>query len=207
VDEDPAACAALAAMLAGCGYVVRTFHDAETFLQQHDDEAHGCVVVDHALCDHGGTPVLQRLCDREFHMPVIATATRAEHTTIVRVMKCGAFDFLLRPIDPQTLPAAVASAVASDRIFATARQRRMATDSLLATLTPREREVLTHLLAGRLNKQIAASIGTSEKTVKVHRSRVMEKMQVRSAVQLAHLVEGGDAAPGRPSIRSRAGTR
>jgi FixJ family two-component response regulator len=104
-------------------------------------------------------------------------------------MKLGAFDFLTRPVDVAVLLAAIEHALAKDLLLRQACQQREATESLLATLTAREREVLTHVMAGRLNKQIAADLGTAEKTVKVHRARGMEKMQVRSVAELVRIVE------------------
>jgi len=104
-------------------------------------------------------------------------------------MKQGAFDFLTKPVDDSVLLAAVRSALATDLVLGMACDERTATEALLATLTPREREVLMHVVAGRLNKQIAAELGTAEKTVKVHRARGMEKMHVRSVADLVRIVE------------------
>jgi FixJ family two-component response regulator len=109
-------------------------------------------------------------------------------------LRRGAVDFLTKPVDESLLFAAVARAVAVDAGARALRAQQSLAASRLATLTPREREVIGHVLAGRLNKQIAADLGTAEKTVKVHRARGMEKMCVRSVAELVRLVERGRVA-------------
>ena len=106
-----------------------------------------------------------------------------------QAMKRGAVDFLTKPIDESQLFSAVTRALAQDLVSRQARSIRETTDARLATLTPRERLVLTHVVAGRLNKQIAFDLGTAEKTIKVHRRRCMEKMHVRSVAELVRMVE------------------
>jgi FixJ family two-component response regulator len=122
-------------------------------------------------------------------MPIIFLTGQADVPMCAQAMRLGAFDFLTKPVDDTVLLGAIARALAKDLVLRRACEQREATESLLATLTPREREVLTHVMAGRLNKQIAADLGTAEKTVKVHRARGMEKMQVRSVAELVRIVE------------------
>jgi FixJ family two-component response regulator len=119
----------------------------------------------------------------------------------VRAMKNGALDFLTKPVNDNDLLAAIRAAFARD---AAARQARAELDDVLqrmATLTPRERDVLVHVVSGQLNKQIAGDLGTAEKTIKVHRARVMEKMRVQSVADLVRLAErAGLAAPHKPKV-------
>ena len=200
VDDDDAVRAALGRLLSAGGYRVAAFQSAETFLVQHDPHAHGCIVLDVAMPGLDGLALQQLLAERGSHMPVIFLTGRADVPMTVRAMKRGAFDFLTKPVDGDELFPAVARALERDLALRRADAARAATESRLSTLTAREREVLTHVMAGRLNKQIAADLGTAEKTVKVHRARGMEKMHVRSVAELVRLVErarpqGPDAGP------------
>jgi len=189
VDDDDAVRAALGRLLSAGGYWVAAFQSAETFLVQHDPHAHGCIVLDVAMPGLDGLALQQLLAERGSHMPVIFLTGRADVPMTVRAMKRGAFDFLTKPVDGDELFPAVARALERDLALRRADAARAATESRLSTLTAREREVLTHVMAGRLNKQIAADLGTAEKTVKVHRARGMEKMHVRSVAELVRLVE------------------
>jgi len=189
VDDDDAGRAALGRLLSAGGYRVAAFQSAETFLVQHDPHAHGCIVLDVAMPGLDGLALQQLLAERGSHMPVIFLTGRADVPMTVRAMKRGAFDFLTKPVDGDELFPAVARALERDLALRRADAARAATESRLSTLTAREREVLTHVMAGRLNKQIAADLGTAEKTVKVHRARGMEKMHVRSVAELVRLVE------------------
>ena len=189
VDDDDAVRAALGRLLSAGGYRVAAFQSAETFLAQHDPHAHGCIVLDVAMPGLDGLALQQLLAERGSHMPVIFLTGRADVPMTVRAMKRGAFDFLTKPVDGDELFPAVARALERDLALRRADAARAATESRLSTLTAREREVLTHVMAGRLNKQIAADLGTAEKTVKVHRARGMEKMHVRSVAELVRLVE------------------
>jgi len=121
--------------------------------------------------------------------PIVFLTGMADIQTSVAAMKAGAIDFLTKPIDNEKLFIAVNEALRRDAEQRAARAIRSAIEARLSTLTPREREVLKFVVAGRLNKQISAILGTGEKTVKVHRSRVMAKMRVRSVAELVHLVE------------------
>jgi len=189
VNQDASAPIAMARLLREQGHAVFSFQHADMFLEEHDPQAHGCVILD-AASPGFDSPALQRvLAGRDDHMPVIVLGDRADAATVVRAMRHGAFDFLAKPVDETALAAAVAAAVECDCALATARARRAATEARLAQLTPRERQVFMHVMSGRLNKQIAAELGTTLKTVKVHRARVMLKMQVRSVADLVRLVE------------------
>ena len=189
VDDDASVCAALRRLLGLQGYAVSTFHSAESFLAQHDPQAWGCVILDVALPGLNGLALQQLLEQRGNQMPIIFLTGAADVPMCAQAMKRGAFDFLTKPVDESVLFDAVAQALQRDAELMHERAQREAAESRLATLTAREREVLTHVAAGRLNKQIAADLGTAEKTVKVHRARAMEKMRVRSVAELVRVME------------------
>jgi len=189
VDDDAGVCAALGRLLGLRGYAVTTFRSAEAFLAQHDSHAHGCIILDVAMPGQNGLALQQTLALRGNQMPIIFLTGQADVPMCAQAMKRGAFDFLTKPVDDSVLFAAVARAVQRNAELLDAWALREATESRLATLTQREREVLNHVIAGRLNKQIAADLGTAEKTIKVHRARGMEKMHVRSVAELVRLME------------------
>ena len=189
VDDDASIRTALVRLLGSEGYEVRAFDSAQAFLVQFDPQARGCVLLDVAMPVLDGPAVQERLIERGSAMPVIFLTGRADVETSVRVMKRGAFDLLVKPVDECELFAAIEHALERDEALSRDRAARAETESCLSTLTVREHQVLTHVIDGRLNKQIAALLGTAEKTVKVHRGRVMEKMRVRSVAELVRLLE------------------
>jgi FixJ family two-component response regulator len=121
--------------------------------------------------------------------PVIFITGKGDIPKTVRAMKAGATDFLTKPVSDRSLLDAIAQAERADTTIRQARAEVAAIEAKIATLTPREREVLTHVVAGRLNKQIAGDLGTVEKTIKVHRGRMMEKLEVRTVADLVRLAE------------------
>jgi RNA polymerase sigma factor (sigma-70 family) len=189
VDDDPAVRRAIARLLSLEDWDVYAYESAEAFLSQEPSDRHGCAILDVALPGQDGVALQQALAERGNHLPVIFLTGHADVPLTVNAMKQGALDFLVKPVDVTVLLAAINRALQKDDRLREQRARREATDSRLASLTPREREVLTHVMEGRLNKQIAADLGTAEKTVKVHRARGMEKMQVRSVAELVRAVE------------------
>jgi FixJ family two-component response regulator len=147
--------------------------------------------------DLDGLALQQALAAKGIERPVIFLTGRGDIPTTVRAMKAGAVDFLTKPVDAGALLAAIDSARERESRDREARAEMEFFTARLATLTPRERQVLGHVIAGRLNKQIAYDLGTVEKTIKVHRSRMMEKMGVRSLAELVRLAEraGIEAMP------------
>jgi len=189
VDDDASVRTAIARLLKAEGYLATPHRSAEAFLAESEPREHGCLVLDFAMPGLDGLALQLALAERGSHMPIIFLTGRADVPMCAQAMKQGAFDFLTKPVDDSVLLAAVRGALATDLVLGMACDQRTATEALLATLTPREREVLMHVIAGRLNKQIAAELGTAEKTVKVHRARGMEKMHVRSVADLVRIVE------------------
>ncbi len=176
-------------LLRSVGYEVAAFATAEDFLAQREGRVTGCVVLDVAMPGLNGLDVQHALAERGHDVPVIFLTGHADVPICISAMKHGAFDFITKPFDDNELLQAIERAL--ERAAALERQRAQlaTTNSRLATLTLREREVLGHVLAGRLNKQIAADLGTAEKTIKVHRARCMSKMQARSLAELVRMVE------------------
>lgn len=180
---------ALSRLLRVAGYGVRTFHSSQEFLADHDPAAPGCLVLDLAMPGLNGLELQDALVASGSQRPVVFVSGRGDVSSSVQAMKAGAVDFLTKPVSEETLLAAVGRAIERDGQMRQAWAELRAIGARLATLTPREREVLQHVVAGRLNKQIAAELGTVEKTIKVHRSRMMEKMGVRSLADLVRIAE------------------
>jgi FixJ family two-component response regulator len=197
VDDDADVLKALARLLRASGYDSREFASSKDFLREHDASMPGCAVFDVAMPDLDGLALQQALAAKGIERPVIFLTGRGDIPTTVRAMKAGAVDFLTKPVDADALLAAIDNARERESRDREARAEMDFFIARLATLTPREREVFGHVIAGRLNKQIAYDLGTVEKTIKVHRSRMMEKMAVRSLAELVRLAEraGIEATP------------
>lgn len=195
VDDDTEVLAALSRLLRAYGYAVRGFADPEAFLSSIAANELCCAVLDLAMPGMNGLAVQQSLRERGIACPTIFLTGNGDIHSSVTAMKGGAVDFLTKPVDVEVLCEAVGAALgraATERVAA-AERRDLA--QRFGSLTPREHEVLRHLLAGRLNKQVAADIGTVEKTVKVHRSRILQKLGVRSIAELTRLAEHAGIQP------------
>ncbi len=199
VDDDEAVLRALRRLLGAAGYEVRSYASSIQFLAEHDPAAPGCAILDLSMPGIDGLGIQTALSAGSGMRPVIFLTGTGDIPTSVRAMKAGAVDFLTKPVQANDLLAAISRAVAIDREGRHARNGAAGAAARLATLTPREREVLTLVVAGRLNKQIAHELGTSIKTIKVHRARVMAKMGVRTVADLVRASElaigGGPAQP------------
>ncbi len=189
VDDDAAVLKALTRLLTAAGFRVRAFLSASQFLEQHDPECPGCVVADLAMPDMSGMALQEALQRSGRDRPIVFVTGRGDIATGVRAMKQGAVDFLTKPVHGRELIAAVGSALERDRLIRREWSAHKSIEARLVSLTPREREVLAGVVSGRLNKQIAAELGTAEKTVKVHRARVMAKMGVRSLADLVRVAQ------------------
>ena len=178
VDDDDAVLVAIGRLLRASGLQVRTFASPQAFFAQHAAEDRGCLVLDLSMPGASGLEVQEALAAEDCSLPVVFLSGHGDVASSVRAMKAGAVDFLTKPFEAEALIAAVRQAL--DRDCVSAR---------VASLTPREREVLGHLVEGKLNKQIAAALGASEKTIKVHRARVLQKMAARSIAALVRMTE------------------
>jgi FixJ family two-component response regulator len=202
VDDDPGVLKALTRLLRAWGYEVRAFASATEFLREHDASLPGCLVLDVSMPDWDGLELLQRITASGADRPAVFITGHGDIPTSVRAMKAGAVDFLTKPFEEGHLLSAVRAAIEKDALVRRARAEQRSIEQRLSTLTPREREVLEHLVIGQLNKHIAAELGIVEKTIKVHRGRIMHKMR---AVSLVELVRMADTAGVRPSFASATG--
>jgi FixJ family two-component response regulator len=189
VDDYPPVRSSISRLLRVAGFAVAAFASAEEFLAQYDPQTLGCLVLDLAMPTLNGLELQHTLAKAGSLLPIIFLTGTADIPKSVQAMKHGASDFLTKPVNDEDLLAAVRVAIEKNR----ARRREQAElseiQARLATLTPREREVLEYVVAGKLNKQIAGDLGTVEQTVKVHRAHVMEKMRVQSVAELVRLTE------------------
>jgi FixJ family two-component response regulator len=189
VDDDPAVLKSLARLLRSARMEVATFHSPREFLERHDPRAPGCLVLDVAMPGLNGLELQEALVAKGGALPIVFLTGHGDIPMSVQAMKRGAVDFLTKPVNDDDLLKAVGLAIEKDRSQRQARAEVTEIQQRLATLTPREREVMEHVVAGQLNKQTAADLGTVEKTIKVHRARVMDKMKVQSVAELVRLAE------------------
>jgi FixJ family two-component response regulator len=187
VDDAPEVRRALARVLTVAGYHVRSFESAEHFLEEQDPDIPGCLLLDICMPGLSGLELQRTLVGSPNARPIIFLTGRGDIQTSVFAMKEGAVDFLTKPIDDVYLFAAVESAFRRDEEQRLNGAIRHMINRRFETLTPRERQVMAQVIRGRLNKQIAAELGTGEKTVKVHRARMMSKMVARSVAELVQL--------------------
>jgi FixJ family two-component response regulator len=198
VDDDSGVTRALSRLLKSRGYETESFTSSREFLEQHDAALPGCAVLDLSMPDLNGLELQQALTrEGAVPRPIIFLTGRGDIPTSVQAIKAGAVDFLTKPVRDEALLGAVAQARELDARSRIAHAELSAIRARLSSLTPREREVLGHVVAGRLNKQIAGDLGIVEKTIKVHRARMMRKMNVRTVVDLARLAEKAGVASSR----------
>jgi FixJ family two-component response regulator len=189
VDDDQDVCRAVGRLVRGAGYEVREFNSAHDFLVGHEPDPPGCVLLDLTMPDLDGLELQRCLLASGCHRPIVFLTANHDVQNTVRAMKAGAVNFLTKPVDRDELMAALAEALAVDAAERAEWETRNTIAGRLATLTPRERQVLEKVVAGRLNKQIAAELGTVEKTIKVHRARVMQKLHATSLIQLVEIAQ------------------
>jgi len=185
LDADVSVRRSIADLARGAGLRCDTFSSAQEFLGHARLPVPCCVVLDVELPDLSGLELQALLASERAEMPFIFTACGGDIATAVRAMKAGAFEFLGRPFDADAMLAAVRDAIEHSRVARARQANVQALRNRLGSLTPREREVMSLVVSGRLNKQVGTELGISEITVKAHRGRVMRKM---CAASLPHLV-------------------
>ena len=184
VDDDPSVRTGLVRLLEASGHAVRAFESGERFLADAPAAMPACLLLDLTMPGHNGLEVQQAIRDRGWVLPIIFITGNGSIPSSVQAMKAGAHDFLTKPIEADDLLRAVAHAMARAAAQGQEAGELEALRARYGTLTPREQEVMALVVAGLLNKQVAGHLGTSEKTIKVHRARVMAKMQVPSLADL-----------------------
>ncbi len=189
VDDDGAVRESLAFLLESAGFEVRAHASAEDVLAAADELAPGCMLTDVRMPGLDGLGLQRRLGELGLHFTVVVMTGHGDVPLVVQAMKAGAVDFLQKPFTEAQLLAAVGQAVAAQRRMVEAAAAAAAAGALLASLTPREHEVLLELVAGHPTKVIAQTLGASPRTIEVHRGRVMEKLGVQSLPDLVRLVQ------------------
>jgi FixJ family two-component response regulator len=189
VDDYAPVRSSISRLLRAAGFAVAAFGSAEEFLAQYNPHIPGCLVLDLAMPAVNGLELQRILAETGSVLPIIFLTSHGDISKSVQAMKHGASDFLTKPVNDEDLLAAIRVAIEKDRAVRREQTEVSEIRARLATLTPREREVLEYVVAGKLNKQIAGDLGTVEQTIKVHRAHVMQKMRVQSVAELVRLTE------------------
>ena len=196
VDDDASFARGIARLVEASGWQARVFASAGAFLaHQAPPAGPACALLDVRMPGMRGPELHRAMLAAGIDIPVIFLTAHGDIATSVDAMKHGAADFLEKPVPAKILVAAIRAALARHAAARAQAEERRAIEERIARLSAREHEVMTHVVAGRLNKQIAADLGISEKTVKAHRGKMMEKMQARSVAALVDLCHGAGIAP------------
>ena len=199
VDDDAAVRKSLVRLLKSAGYHAESFASADEFIEcRKRNSLPGCALVDIQMPGIDGLQLQRELINSTHEIPIIFITGYGDIPSSVKAMKAGAVDFLSKPINDDDLLRAIREAIQRDQRERSERAERVSLAARLATLTPREREVLDLVVRGLLNKQIAAALGASEKTIKIHRGRVMAKMKAPSVADLVRAAEKIGTPPGSP---------
>jgi FixJ family two-component response regulator len=186
IEDDESSRVASSRLLRNAGYAVRVYSTGAEFLAHPPMDA-GCLVLDLRLPGPNGLKLQERLTTAENPLPIVFLTGYGDVPKSVRAMKAGAVDFLTKPVEPEVFLDAVARAIARDAESRVVRARQQEARGRYNRLTPREREVFAHLISGQLNKQVGYDLGISERTTKIHRRQVLEKMQADSIADLVRM--------------------
>ena len=195
IDDDASIRKSLSRLLRSADYTVETFPSAEEFLRREHFDGIGCLLLDVQMPGLSGTDLQEELSRAAYSMPIIFITGHGNIPMSVQAMKKGAVNFLAKPFDDEELLQGVREALEKDRKAKAGRAEVHDALRCIEQLTPREQEVLRYVITGMLNKQIASKLGIAEKTVKVHRGRVMEKLGVDSVAELVRLAEKAGIKP------------
>jgi FixJ family two-component response regulator len=189
IDDDASVRKSLSRLLRSAGYTTETFASAEEFLDREHFNGIGCLLLDVQMPGLSGMDLQKELNKADYHMPIIFITGHGDIPMSVEAMKKGAVDFLTKPFDDKELLQAVESAIEKDRQTRAEYDETLDIRRRIELLSPREHQILRYVITGMLNKKIALKLNISEKTVKVHRGRIMEKLCVDSVAELVRLAE------------------
>jgi len=189
VDDDASVRKSLARLIKSVGLNVETFESAQAFLDYNHSDVPGCLILDMRMQGFSGLDLQKRLKAEGSSIPIVFLTGHGNVPTSVRAMKAGALDFLEKPVEEQALLDAIHRAIQKDKNRREENLKMVDLQQRFDALTPREREVFSMVVSGLLNKQIAFDLGIVEKTVKVHRAHVMEKMEAQSLADLVRMAE------------------
>ncbi len=198
VDDDPSARRGLTRLIRAAGLMAESFASAEDFLASGKHTGPGCMVLDVRMPEMTGPELQEELGKAEYSMPIIFLSGHGDVPTAAQAMKMGAVDFLTKPVDRDDLLEAIRVSLAKDAESRVQRAENSSFRERVKTLTRREHEVMTYVITGMLNKQVAAELEISEETVKVHRGRVMQKLGIGSIAELVRMCEKIGILPAEP---------
>jgi FixJ family two-component response regulator len=211
IDDEEQVRRGLQRLIRSAGWTVETFCSAEAFAERMPYEGVGCVLLDVQMPGMSGPELQKRMLTMGVSLPIVYLTGHADVPMSITAMKAGALDILLKPAEDDLVLSAIGAAIAKHETINAENGRRVEITNRLTRLSAREREVMEAVISGRLNKQIAADLGISEKTVKAHRARVMEKFETRSVAAVARMCEIVGIKPRQPvmpvtvqPLRSRA---
>ncbi len=198
VDDDQAMTESLSWMVESVGFKTKTFSNAKSFLESYDAEQSGCLILDVRMPEISGPELQDKLNNQNINIPIIFISGHGDIPLAVRVMKAGAIDFLAKPFNDQTLLESINKAIRIDR---QKREELFENKEILERaghLSPRERQIMCHIVSGKLNKVISADLEISLKTVEAHRANIMKKMQVKSLPKLVATVINNNLCERKP---------
>ena len=198
IDDDRSARRGLTRLVRAAGMNVESFALAGDFLNSGKSDGPGCIVLDVRMPEMTGPELQDELGKIDYSMPIIFLSAHGDVETTAETMKKGAVDFLTKPVDREDLLEAIRVSLAKDAENRAQRAELSSINERINALTPREYEVMTYVTTGMLNKQIAAELGISEETVKIHRGRVMQKLGIVSVAELVRLCEKAGITPAKP---------
>jgi len=189
IDDDPSVRRGIERLVNAAGMVTESYTSAKDFLASDSIEGPGCIVLDVQMPEMTGPELQEELCKTEYCMPIIFLSAHGDVPTTAQAMKMGAVDFLTKPVDRNDLMEAIHISLEKDSVNRNQKTESAIIHEKIKMLTPREYEVMTYVITGMLNKQIAGDLAISEETVKIHRGRVMQKLGIVSVAELVRLCE------------------
>jgi len=201
VDDDASFRTAVGRLLRESGYEILAYESAQQLLERLADSAPGCILLDVQIPDLSGPELQDHLIKNGSTLPIIFLTGHGDIPMSVKAIKAGAEDFLTKPVAREQLLASIERAIARHEMTRQQRERVNAMRDLVGTLTPRESEVFALVILGKMNKQIAHELGTTERTIKAHRQKVMQKLQVQTLAELVSIGERLGASASAPTKR------